>query len=450
MDTNAHFEAFLDKTVNLKPWKLTQLDDRVNAIVNALQRDPTIGPMYKEHLPQGSWAHHTIINPVGEFDEFDADFLLHVEENLDWSDDPGQYLREVRAAFKRTATYKDKVRKKNRCIRIGYANESHVDVVPNLTLADGRQVIVNYRDNCFEDTNPDGFTQWMHERDELAGGNLRRVIRLLKYLRDYKNTFDCKSVILTTLVGGRVQPFDVADRYADIPTTLVTLLEDLDSYLDLHEMMPLLDDPSCPGTSFNHRWGEEKYSTFKTMIKKYARWACEARDATTEAGAVAAWQKLFGPEFVTPEVTEAKAAIVATARSCRPALDVRAPGEEFIEEQGYRFQPRYTATIDGRVMELNGGRARTLRDRKPVRRGLRLRFTVKTDAPHPYRVIWKVRNRGDPATAAADLRGALIAPNQAGDARFESTKYRGRHYIEVYIVREEVVVASDHHEVIIQ
>ena len=29
----------------------------------------------------------------------------------------------------------------------------------------------------------------------------------------------------------------------------------------------------------------------------------------------------------------------------------------------------------------------------------------------------------------------------------ESTKYRGSHYVEAYVVRDGMVVASDHHEV---
>lgn len=74
---------------------------------------------------------------------------------------------------------------------IGYANDCHIDVVPHLILADGQQVVINYADNAFEDTNPQGFTDWMKEKDDLAGGNLRRVIRLMKYLRDFKNTFSC-------------------------------------------------------------------------------------------------------------------------------------------------------------------------------------------------------------------------------------------------------------------
>ncbi|ROZ52976.1 nucleotidyltransferase [Rhodococcus sp. WS1] len=451
MSTNAHFEAFLESTVNLKPWKLTQLDSHVQAIVNALQKDSIVGPMYKEHIRQGSWAHETIINPVGPYDQFDADFLLHLEENDDWSEDPGAYLRELRAAFKRHTTYAPKVKKKNRCVRIDYANECHVDVVPHLTLANGREVIVNYADATFEDTNPAGFTEWMKERDDLTGGNLRKVLRLLKYLRDYKNTFDCKSVILTTLVGGRIQPYDLAARYSDIPSTFVAILNDLDTYLDLYPTMPLLDDPSCPGTSFNHRWTEEKYTNFKSQIKRYAEWAREAHSEEDEELSIKAWQKLFGPEFIASDVTLAKSAILASGRNMNnKALVVRAPNEQFIEEKGFVFSPRYTATIVGKTSELYGALAKTIRSGRKLRRGLQLEFRVRTDAPKPYEVIWKVRNHGEVAEAIGQLRGELIAPNRDQHRRVERTLYPGRHFIEVYIVVSGIVVASDHHEVVIE
>ena len=39
-------------------------------------------------IPQGSWAHETIIQP-GPNLEFDADFLLQLDEVTDWS--PRQY-----------------------------------------------------------------------------------------------------------------------------------------------------------------------------------------------------------------------------------------------------------------------------------------------------------------------------------------------------------------------
>ena len=171
----------------------------------------------------------------------------------------------------------------------------------------------------------------------------------------------------------------------------------------------------------------------------------------TEDDAIEAWQKLFGPEFVAQEVKLAKASLVASARhSFAKALEPRAPEEEFIEEKGYRFQPRYAANIDARVMELYGARAQSIRSGKAVRRGLRLKFMLRTDAPGPVEVIWKVRNRGEAATRANDLRGGLIAANGDARSRYEHTKYPGRHYVEVYVVKDGTVVASDHHEVVIE
>ena len=93
MDYDAHFQAFLASTVNLKQWKLDLLDNRVAAITNAFQADTVVGSMYKEHIPQGSWAHQTIINPVGALDEFDADILLHLEQDPNWNDQPKIYLQ---------------------------------------------------------------------------------------------------------------------------------------------------------------------------------------------------------------------------------------------------------------------------------------------------------------------------------------------------------------------
>ena len=39
---------------------------------------------------------------------------------------------------------------------------------------------------------------WLEEKNRTAGGRLSKVVRLLKYLRDYKNIFSVKSFILTT------------------------------------------------------------------------------------------------------------------------------------------------------------------------------------------------------------------------------------------------------------
>lgn len=459
-DFDAHFTAFLKSTVNLKQHRLDQLDARVSAITNAFKKDAQMGSLYKEHLPQGSWAHRTIIDPVTEYDEFDADILLHLENVPEWNDNPKMYLQQVRAAFKRTSQYKDKLKRKNRCVRISYANDCHVDVVPAITLENGNQAIIFYRDNVFEDTNPVGFADWMKERDDISEGQLRRVIRLLKWLRDFKNTFTCPSVILTVMLGGRVQFWDPQTAYSDTPTALVHLLEALHTWLDAYLGSPPLDDPSCPGVSFSHRWNDPTIiANFKSKIGDYARWAREAYDlqGVDDAAALTAWQKLFGPEFAADEVKAARNDIVAAKVTRELAARVTvlppaeiAPDEEFIHDRYPVSAPRYSANIEATIINLP--RNNFLRKRRVVAKSRELQFNLRTDTPEPYEVLWKVRNHGpEAARVPGGLRGQIrIGGNKTRNIHNESTLYRGSHYVEAYVVKDDMVVASDHHTVTIE
>ena len=445
MELDAAFAAFLEKKVNLKPYKLALLDDRVSAISAALNNDADVGPRCRKYVKQGSWAHRTIIEPVGARDEFDADVLLHLKENPDWANSPKEYLRAVRDAFGRHPIYKSMVSRKNRCVRITYANSCHVDVVPFITLADGREVIVNYREDRFEDTNPTGFTTWMKEKDDLANNNLRLGIRLLKYIRDYKNTFRCPSVILTTLLGQRVNSINAGTRYTSVASTIVHLFEDLVTYLDGYWTMPNVEDPSCPGTSFSHRWDEDQYQNLKTPIRRYAEWAREAVDAKDPIVSETAWRKLFGDAFVAPEVVELAKALKATRTGELSKIPsnalMRGPGEQFIDEQ-YPVALAYMARVDAYLIRADGRRhPRPFRSDWNLPPGRTLRFEVHTDAPDPHTVIWKVRNRGEAAMRSGNLRGRLI--HNSGWRHTESTRYRGLHYIEAYILRAGVVVATD-------
>ncbi|WP_069385963.1 SMODS domain-containing nucleotidyltransferase [Cellulosimicrobium cellulans] len=442
MKLTGYFKAFLENTVNLNQARLDQLDQRVAAIVKVLEDDTELGERVQEHIPQGSWAHKTILKPLNNH-EFDADILLRLDEVPEWTEQ--QYLREVRAALKRSTTYKDMVRKKNRCVRVGYANDCHVDVVPHVHLADGRQVIVNYAEEKFEDTNPEGFTAWMKERDTLAHGNLRKVLRLLKYLRDYKQTFSVPSVILTTILGERVTAWEADERYVDVPTALKNMLADLDSWLQLHPTMPLLEDPSCPGTSFNHRWDQKQYENFRNKVTQYSTWVTEAYDETDKNKSITAWQRVFGSDFKAPVATAATAS-AAPAVTEAAVLLPRAPKEEYIEDRYPPASTGYTVRVTATVLKKDGFRAGPLRGFRSIGKQRTLKFDAATDVPRPFDLYWKIRNTG--SEAGQNLRGELIRDG-GYLTRTETTQYKGRHYVEAYVVKNGKVVARDRHDVII-
>ncbi|MEU9880352.1 SMODS domain-containing nucleotidyltransferase [Streptomyces phaeochromogenes] len=301
------FTTFLRDVVNLSQAKLDLLACRVDAIYQALKSDPELGPLILGKKPQGSWAQRTIINPVGD-KEFDADFMLHLQEVLDWAGNPASYIDKIYAALHRHSTYNDMPHtRKCRCVQLTYANSMHVDIVPYLHLADGREVIVNRDENRFEPTNPAGFTAWMKEKDDIAGGNLRKVIRLMKYLRDHRNSFTgTRSIILTTLLGERVTQSTALLEpgcYANVPTALLTIVEDLDQWLQARPYKPSIPDPSQSGLTFDHRWNQATYAYFRDRINTHAREIRAAYDETDSATSVRLWRDLFGSRFPEPPKT---------------------------------------------------------------------------------------------------------------------------------------------------
>jgi Second Messenger Oligonucleotide or Dinucleotide Synthetase domain/Adenylyl/Guanylyl and SMODS C-terminal sensor domain len=437
----SYFRHFLVEEVNLSQARVDQLDARRTAVEKALRADAELGPLIAGLIPQGSYAQRTIIDPTGSH-EFDADVLLELAEQTDW--EAKDYVDQVYAALRRSRTYREMVRRRTRCVVVDYANEFHIDVVPYLRRGDAGY-ITNRKDNVFELTSPEGFTAWLDEQDRVAGGHLIEVIRLLKYLRDYKGTFSCPSVILTTLLGNAVSFVNTwgdAKYYADMPTALKHIAADLDAYLQSNELMPTIADPSCPTETFNHRWDQERYANFRRRMHDYSGKIAAAYDEPDRDESVACWQEIFGPDFKKPP--EATKLTAATG-----VID----NEKFIERDlGFEVVPsRYRLLIRGRVLPQQGFRHWSLPKRgNRVPKGRRLRFEiVANEVPKPYRVYWKIKNYGVEAERANQLRGEIVDDGGL-ERREESTAYRGNHYVECYIVKDGKCVAVNRQRVLVE
>lgn len=305
MQLEDHFGVLLRDTVNLTQFRLDTLDDRVGKIFTALRNDDDLGPRVLGMSKQGSWAHRTIISPVGD-NEFDADFVLYLEDDTDWS--AKDFLTNVRSALMRSPVYgKMTVNRKNRCVRVVYANSCHIDIVPAIRRG-GLEYVANYEDNQWELTDPEGFTAWMKDKDDITGGNLRRVIRLMKFLRDHRGSFTgTRSVVLTTLLGEQVSAFRTFGEpgyYKNVPTALLHIVSDLDEYLWANPTKPVVMDPSGSGASFDHRWTQETYSYFRDRIHSHAAEMHAAYHSTDKEDSVSKWRALFGDGFKAATTSE--------------------------------------------------------------------------------------------------------------------------------------------------
>jgi hypothetical protein len=292
------FDDFLTDVVNINQDRLDQLDQHVKAIFNALSRDDGLEPLIRGQIPQGSWAHRTIIKPLrGE--EFDADVLLILNRQRAWRATPSRYLDVTYSALANTSAYRSKTVLKSRCVRVRYANDCHVDIVPFIKGDWFHNAsIVNRAEDTFEHCDPERFTSWLHQKDSRAHGNLRKTIRLLKYVRDRGSAFEVPSVILTSLVGRQVNMgWDLVGRFDSVSNTFRTLLASLDSYLQLHSSVPAIRDPAGTGTRFDHRWSQREYGDLRDWIHEYSAIARAAYRDQRRDRSLAAWQEIFGDDF---------------------------------------------------------------------------------------------------------------------------------------------------------
>lgn len=440
-----HFDAFLVNKVNLGDGRIKQLDERVTAITNFVQAgDDAFATNFIDILPQGSYAHRTIINPVRANDEFDADLLLEVDEVDDWEAE--DYVQGLYTVFRDSSTYRNMVSRHDRCIRIDYANEFHIDLVPYMERHNAHY-ITNRLENQFELTNPEGYNKWLDEQNRLASGRLVKVIRLVKYLRDFKDTFSCKSVILSILLGNSVS--DAAawgddSQYSDVPTALRSIVGALDDYLQDNELMPSIDDPSEPTENYNHRWDQDQYANFRTKIHVYRGWIDEAYLEEDPEESKVKWRRLFGNKFGTYDTTVKKA-----SEAHLGVEGVRNTDETISDRWGIpiRLDARYRVNLTGRVAKRRGFRDYELSrygNVVPVKSDIK--FSVRHNVPGSVEVYWKVRNTGEEAIRADCIRGQVVKDNGTL-TRTEPTSYRGRHYVEVYVVKDGTCVAINRQEV---
>ena len=289
---NQGFNDFLRDEVNLNQSRLDVLHDRVRA-VNSYLKDNLTG--YQKMERQGSFALGTLIKPVDDDDEYDADIQIVMNPNPKW--EPKDYVLETRRTLQQNKNYADKLRLKTRCVTVDYAGDFHLDVVPRVT-EDGKHHVCNRIDNELEETDGDGYRDWFNEQNRITGGNLKKVVRLLKYLRDHKNNYTAKSILLTTLAGNTIRLSDEGtEEVGTVADTLVTVLTRMDDYLEQHPNMPEIKNPVLPTENFNRHWDQKRYSNFRTRVNSHARTAKKALEKSSNEEAVKSWQYLFGENF---------------------------------------------------------------------------------------------------------------------------------------------------------
>jgi hypothetical protein len=440
------FNAFLRDHVNLNQTRIDTLHTRTTALDAALEESEILDEKLDGSLiPQGSYAHRTIIKPLAGND-FDADVLLPMLEQDDWAAE--KYTVQLKKALDAVPKYEGKTILGKRCVTLQFANSFHIDVVPFIMRADGKTYITHRTRNEFIRQDPTALTLWFQDRNRTTSGHLVRVVRLTKYLRD-RSSIQVPSVVLAALLTERVKSFAGVDDYTNVSSTFVSLLEDLRDYLDLFTSPPWVDDQI--GQNLADRLTQTGFDNLKSQLKTWTRIARDAYDAPA-GESVEKWQKLLGSNFGGGVSAELSLSAHAAASTEPTYENQMVPGEKTITEYGYpeRFDPASRFRIVGRMSPTKSGKGRY----RPMRSngnlvplGRSLKFEIEDcTVDGPYEVYWKVRNAGPVAASRKAFRGEI---SKRGDVIYESSDFPGAHWVQAWIVQNGVAVATDIQDVTI-
>ena len=426
-----HLNDFIKNEVNLNQYRIDTLEKRVEVVTNFIKSSDSFKSAFIDAIPQGSYAHRTIIKPTAKNKVFDADVVLYLKPIKGW--EAKDYIEEVYRTFNASSLYQGKVSRQTRCVKLNYAGEFHIDIVPcvrKTVLLSTSEYVCNRLTNEYESCSSIEFSEWVRDKNTVAGNNnLIKAIRLCKYLRDFKQTFSVKSILLTTLLAKQIRWSEEmfgTDEFKDLPLAFKTLFNRLDEWLGEQDEMPVVDNPIDSTENFNRHWDEKKFQNFKTQVKKYNSWINYAYHEMDKNESIKAWRKIFGdnyaPDFVL-KVTNREAPLPSHCEKLKwpttatlAKLSVKA-----VVQKGKH------STSVGDLATYN-----------VIPKHHWVRFNIKDSLDSQTDVYWQVVNTGAEAANDKCLRGEFFL---GGAIHKESTRYKGTHWVEAVAVKKGICIA---------
>ena len=254
----------------------------------------SISPYLQEAqiYPQGSIALGTTNKPIAG-SEFDVDLVCHLPTLLIQSD-----LNAVKSIIgdrlKEHATYKQMLEEKQRCWRINYANEFHLDITPSILnpgCYQGGELVPDKSLMSWKPTNPKGYIS-MFERyaaitpsfdsaislmtkaacdsieplpkQTTSKPILKRIIQILKRHRDHKFIGKWNadlapiSIIVTTLAGWAYGKCATQQTHSNAYDFMVAVIQEMPKFIRIENRSGLIhfmiENETTKGENFADKW----------------------------------------------------------------------------------------------------------------------------------------------------------------------------------------------------
>lgn len=235
--------------------------------------------------PQGSMALQTTVRPF-DGTEYDLDLVLQARRPVD---NPMWLYEQTMLRLLAHGEYEKKVEPLNRCIRLNYANEFHLDIMPaRFDLLRGGTCIEvpDKKLKHWKPCNPEGFRRWFEQ--QCAYGMivtkfaqapvppntpgygkpvLKRATQLTKRRRDIafagRPDEAPRSIVLTTLFGHAYR------GETSVAEALISILGTIE--LDIARAWPnriVVANPTNPSERFCEKFTTSSYNAFVQFIRE--------------------------------------------------------------------------------------------------------------------------------------------------------------------------------------
>jgi hypothetical protein len=268
----------------------------------------------------GSYARHTAI---GDIKDVDVLILVHNDYVVGKPSVVLSILSRVLEGLPAAlgTTGEVEFRHQRRSIHVCFANlDFHLDIVP-VAMPKGIDEPLQVPDRTWQkwcETHPLGYQTWLSRLNEVHGGKVVPLIKIVKYWKDCQFVYKRpKSYWLECLIVRHINKGWVATNglsYAELFTNLLASIYDrFEDYLDDPDAKPpRIPDPML-GNNVAFNWERSHFEGFMARVKESRNWAQRALalgDDQTEAAELL-WQKVFDTTFPTTAEVEAKAYIEA-------------------------------------------------------------------------------------------------------------------------------------------
>jgi len=425
MNTSDTFKEFL-ANIKISDEKAVDISYRYSRITKALNQEfRDSDSKTANRLQVGSYGRYTGINGISDLDML---FIMPASKWADYNKAGGQtkLLEDTKKAI--SNTYSSSDIKVDRCVVTVNFTNSHIDVQSVFEVEDQDYKYPDtYGDGSWKITKPRKEIDAMVEFETNKNRNLRRLCKMARSWRNKHGVY-MGGLLIDTLAYN----FLKSTSYFD---------EKSFAYYDemCRDFFKYLYEQPKDQTEYGALGSKQRVrvkKSFRRKAKKAYNLAEEAIEATSDKTKHNKWRDIFGNDFPRYQNEENEARIINSSYRYT---------EEFIESQ-YPIDIRYDLKIDCEIKQ-DGFRDGFLREflfkKIKLMPNKSLRFYIENiDIPYPFKVKWKVTNRGEQAIRKDCVRGQIV-DDLGGLEKKENTNFRGSHFVECYVIKEGIVVAMD-------